>query len=638
MSPPIVTIIIPAYNYGRYLGQALDSLLAQTLREWECLVVDDCSSDNTVAVAGAYAARDQRIRCIFQKRNQGPNAARNRGLAFAQGRYVQFLDADDRLEQNKLRVQASFLDANPDIDLVYGPARYFYCPSEFPGQPTEVPVRLPRVSGEGEELLTWLVADNFLVVNAPLFRLKLAQRAGGCDPGARWVEDWDFWLRCALVGGRFRFLEVGDDAALVRRHDASASRDRLAMLHSALTLRQGLRLRLPAQSIPDRINDVRLARVSFALASLYITNRRLMPAASHFIRGCAQLARPTTLIRAIRMKLQSPPASSPSCRPQLCYLYRNPVHFVRLDARLLAENWDVAEVRFTFSPLVLWRLWRAVRRADLVFVWFGNVWAAAAVWFARLSGKKSVVVAGGYDADIVPEIGYGLPLHPVLRHFARYAFTHASLVLPVSLYMERMLRAFCHPQASLLVPNAVDLPDVAPDINRKEQMVLTIGLVHKGSSPIKGHYLFLEVAARLPEVPFVLYGRQTDATADELRQLAPPNVTLVDDAGRESLLDHLLRAKVYAQFSATESFGVALVEAMWCGCTPVVTPRGALPEMIGNVGLVAESLDPDRLAAAVRQALAREPAVNSQAIELARVYTIEARQKGLRRMAAQLGF
>lgn len=325
-------------------------------------------------------------------------------------------------------------------------------------------------------------------------------------------------------------------------------------------------------------------------------------------------------------------------RKKLLFVYRNPVHFVRLDARLLAEDWDVAEVHFTFSPLTLLRLWCAVRRADLIFVWFGNIWAAAAVFFARMSGKKSVVVAGGYDADSVPEIGYGLPLHPVLRHFARYAFTHADLVLPVSPYMERMLRKFCSPRASLLVPNAVDLPDVTPDSDRKERMVLTIGLVHKGSSPIKGHYLFLEVAARLPDVPFVLYGRQTDATADELRRLAPPNVTLVDDAGRESLLDYLLRARVYAQFSATESFGVALVEAMWCGCTPVVTPRGALPEMIGQAGFVSESLDPDRLAAAVHQALDREPAANRRAMELAWVYTIEARRKGLRRMAALLGF
>lgn len=325
-------------------------------------------------------------------------------------------------------------------------------------------------------------------------------------------------------------------------------------------------------------------------------------------------------------------------RKRLAFVYRNPVHFVRLDARLLAEDWDVAAVRFTFSPLCLWRMWRAIGRADAVFIWFGNVWAAFAVLFARLHGIKSVVVVGGYDADQVPEIGYGLPLHPVLRHFARYAFTQADLVLPVSPYMERMLRAFCRPRVSLLVPNAVDLPVVVPDPAVKENMVLTVGLVHKGSSPIKGHYLFLEVAARLPDVPFVLYGRQMDETAEELRRLAPPNVALVDDVGRANLLACLLRARVYAQFSATESFGVSLVEAMWCGATPVVTPRGALPEMIDDAGVVAESLEPEALALAVRQALDQASAVNERAVELAGAYNMDARRQGLRRMAVLLGF
>lgn len=325
-------------------------------------------------------------------------------------------------------------------------------------------------------------------------------------------------------------------------------------------------------------------------------------------------------------------------RKRLAFVYRNPVHFVSLDARLLAEDWDVTQVRFTFSPMAVWRIWRAVSRSDAVFVWFGNVWAALAVLFARIAGKKSVVVAGGYDADAVPEIGYGLPLHPILRHFARFAFTRADLVLPVSPYMERMLRKVCSPRACLTVPNAVDLPDVTPDPDAKQDMVLTIGLVHKGSSPIKGHYRFLEAASLLPGVRFVLYGRQLDESAGELRRLAPPNVTLVDDSGRASLLDHLLRARIYAQFSDAESFGVALVEAMRCGATPVVTPRGAMPEIVGDCGVVARGMDAEALAQAVREALGRTGAVNRRAMELSQAYTLDARRSGLRRMAALLGF
>src|SRR5262249_32273429 len=116
---PLVSIIIPSYNYGRFLDETLNCLLDQKLSNWECLVIDDGYTDNTKMVALTFADRDRRIRYFYQE-NQGQPAARNKGLPFARGKYIQFLDSDDLLEGLKLEVQANFLDNHPDTDIVYG--------------------------------------------------------------------------------------------------------------------------------------------------------------------------------------------------------------------------------------------------------------------------------------------------------------------------------------------------------------------------------------------------------------------------------------------------------------------------------------------------------------------------------------
>ncbi|RYX81126.1 glycosyltransferase family 2 protein, partial [bacterium] len=92
----LVTIITPCYNYGKFLAEALDSLLLQTYSNWECIIVNDGSIDNTDEVALQYTAKDQRFKYINQKNGGLPNA-RNSALKIAQGKYIQLLDADDLL-------------------------------------------------------------------------------------------------------------------------------------------------------------------------------------------------------------------------------------------------------------------------------------------------------------------------------------------------------------------------------------------------------------------------------------------------------------------------------------------------------------------------------------------------------------
>ncbi len=116
-----ISVVIPAYNAGRYIGRAIDSVLAQTRPAEEIIVVDDGSTDNTAEIAGAYG---DRIRFIRQE-NAGASVARNTGIAAATGNWIAFLDADDEWLPEKLRLQTEHLERNPD--LTWTTANYVRC-------------------------------------------------------------------------------------------------------------------------------------------------------------------------------------------------------------------------------------------------------------------------------------------------------------------------------------------------------------------------------------------------------------------------------------------------------------------------------------------------------------------------------
>jgi glycosyltransferase involved in cell wall biosynthesis len=116
LSPPAISVVIPAYNRAASIGTAIDSILAQDFPDFELVVVDDCSTDDTVAIVEASA--DPRVRCLRQPSNGGPSAARNRGVREARGSLISFLDSDDRFLPHKLGFVARYFENNPDIDVL----------------------------------------------------------------------------------------------------------------------------------------------------------------------------------------------------------------------------------------------------------------------------------------------------------------------------------------------------------------------------------------------------------------------------------------------------------------------------------------------------------------------------------------
>jgi glycosyltransferase involved in cell wall biosynthesis len=245
-SGPLVSVIMPAYNYARFIGAAMESLTAQTFENWECIVVDDGSTDDTPEVVEAYIRKDPRVRYLRQE-NSKQAAARNNGIQHSTGKYLQFLDADDRIETRKLELQVEYLERHPEVDIVYGDARFFA--SENPSallysmwghdKPWQ-----PGISGCGVEVLLPLLQLNSIMVNAALTRRSVIDRAGLFDEELPPVEDWDWWLRCAEDGACFRYFDTEGTLALVRSHSSSSSKSRVQFYASVLLMRKKLAARL----------------------------------------------------------------------------------------------------------------------------------------------------------------------------------------------------------------------------------------------------------------------------------------------------------------------------------------------------------------------------------------------------------
>jgi glycosyltransferase involved in cell wall biosynthesis len=137
-------------------------------------------------------------------------------------------------------------------------------------------------------------------------------------------------------------------------------------------------------------------------------------------------------------------------------------------------------------------------------------------------------------------------------------------------------------------------------------------------------------------VGFVLAGRWDDDAADELRESATPNVTLTGWVKEDALNEHYRRASVYVQPSAHEGFGLSVAEGMLAGCIPVTTTAGALPEVVGDVGVQVESQDPAQLAAAIRRALESSDDARAAARErVLRCFPLEVRRAGVQRLVAE---
>lgn len=200
---PRYSIVIPCYNAARFVGESIRSSLAQTDGDLEVLVVDDGSTDGSAEVVAALSD-DTRVRLIRQT-NQGVGAARNAGLAAARGEFINFLDADDLLEPEKLALQGRLLIENPELGLVLCNGRVI----DADGQITAEHLIVPRRFTGLPPLFDVLFCGGQFPPLVPLLRRSLAIEAGGfsTDRAVSGWADTGFWLKVAQSGPRYCLID-----------------------------------------------------------------------------------------------------------------------------------------------------------------------------------------------------------------------------------------------------------------------------------------------------------------------------------------------------------------------------------------------------------------------------------------------
>lgn len=267
----LVTVIIPTYNSAQYLSAAVESVLQQTFKDFELLIIDDGSKDNTSELAKTFS---DKVRYIYQE-NAGVSEARNHGIKVSKGKYVAFLDADDTWLPTKLEKQ---------IDALRNNSEYKFCFSDFVGVNQNLqPIEMKRGRLVDSAIKDLLLRGNVVgSICTVLCERELFDKVGGFDPKLSQCADWDMWIRIATLTD---FLFIDEQLVTYRQHDSNMSRNAILLEQDSLSvLEKGFSM----DSVPKEIKNKR--RVAFArnymvLAGTYYHSKLY----KHFLR-CAALS------------------------------------------------------------------------------------------------------------------------------------------------------------------------------------------------------------------------------------------------------------------------------------------------------------------------------------------------------------
>jgi glycosyltransferase involved in cell wall biosynthesis len=251
---PKVSVILPTYNCAKYLPESIESVLSQTCKDLELLVVDDGSTDNTKELMSRYASRPEVV-YIYQD-HAGLPAARNTGLKRASGEFIAFIDADDMFLPIRIEKQLRVFDSRKNADIVYTAWRYFYDDDRRNSMPS------PHAKLSGD-ILFFLKRSNFIpIVTAMVRRSSLGEIR--FDESLKSHEDWDLWLKLAGEGKNFFCLD--EELTLIRVRKSSMTYEHSVMDESRSIV--GLRAKAVWTQMKKRdpLRYLKLRTVALALS------------------------------------------------------------------------------------------------------------------------------------------------------------------------------------------------------------------------------------------------------------------------------------------------------------------------------------------------------------------------------------
>lgn len=240
---PLVSVVTPTYNCAAFIRETVDSVLAQTYDNWEHIIVDDGSSDNTPEIMEAYGD-EPRIRYVIQPRT-GQSYTRNHAIRLAQGEFICFLDADDVWLPDKLEKSLAAFEKNPQADILYGD----YINIDEWGRETSRH-NMKRYSGN---ILKPLLRDNCVSFNTTMVRRKCLDEMGGQNESYNLAPDWDMWLRFAT---RYTFYYLPEYLTCYRTRRNQISSDKEARLEANQRILRNFLAQYPGVIEPRETREV----------------------------------------------------------------------------------------------------------------------------------------------------------------------------------------------------------------------------------------------------------------------------------------------------------------------------------------------------------------------------------------------
>lgn len=207
---PLISVIIPVYNGEKTIRETIESVLNQSCRDFELLVINDGSQDRTLEIVESI--QDPRLK-VFSYPNAGQSTSRNRGIALATGEYISFIDADDLWTPDKLEAQVKVLQENPQAAVAYSWTNWIDESSQLLGKGS-------HITEKGEVFAKLLLNDFVANGSNSLIRRQALTEVGGFDASVTPAEDWDMWLRLAA---HYEFVAVPSSQILYRISPNSAS-------------------------------------------------------------------------------------------------------------------------------------------------------------------------------------------------------------------------------------------------------------------------------------------------------------------------------------------------------------------------------------------------------------------------------
>ncbi len=270
---PLVTVVMTAYNRERFVGEALESVLRQTISDWEMIVIDDGSTDGTADVV--EQCKDPRVRLMRQS-NSGAPAALNRGIAEAKGSWIAFLDSDDRFQPHKLERHLQVHYSDPAAEASASRVRYINELGTPFSKYSYYAARyrsMRRKSSKAPSLFFSLLAENHLITTSSLFAKRSVLLEVGGFVGLRYIHDWFMFLTLA---SRQTFTVIEEELTDYRRHGGNMIRenDPRGQIEDNMALAWQVSAYLEQHTTGGELRDIFMAlrqnpRVDFELLSLF---------------------------------------------------------------------------------------------------------------------------------------------------------------------------------------------------------------------------------------------------------------------------------------------------------------------------------------------------------------------------------